>query len=107
MDQFNCIATLGKGNFGKVILAESKTDHHLYAIKILKKAVLIDNDEVKGAKIERNILMKARGYDHPFIARLVSTFHTETRLYFVLEYCPGGDLMHHLQRGRFDVSRSR
>lgn len=107
MDQFNFLATLGKGSFAKVILTESKSDHQLYAIKILKKEILIENDEVKGSKIERSVLIKAREHDHPFIARLISTFHTETRLCLVIEYSPGGDLMHHIQGGQFDVARSR
>ena len=107
MDQFNLIATLGRGNFAKVMLAESKSDHQLYAIKMLKKGFLVENDEVKGSKIERNVLAKAREHAHPFITRLILTFHTETRLCFVMEYVSGGDLMHHIQQGQFDVSRSR
>lgn len=107
MDQFNLLATIGKGNCAKVMLAESKSDHQLYAIKILKKELLFQNDEVKRSKIEKRVLMKAREHDHPFIARLISTFHTETRLCFVMEYCPGGDLSHHLQRGPFEIPRSR
>ena len=107
MDQFNFLATIGKGNFAKIMLAESKSNHQLYAIKILKKECLIENDEVKGSKIERSVLIKAREHDHPFIARLISTFQTETRLYYVIEYSPGGDLMYHIQGGQFDVARSR
>ena len=107
MDQINVLATLGRGTFARVMLAEDKSDQQLYAIKILRKETLIENDEVKGSKIERNVLMKARECDHPFIARLFSTFQTETRLCFVLEYLPGGDLMHHIQRGRLGIERSR
>ena len=107
MEQFNFLTTLEKGNFAKVMLAESKSNHQLYAIKILKKELLIQNDEVKGSKIEKSVLLKAREHDHPFIAGLISTFYTEPRLYFVIEYCPGGDLSHHIQEGQFDVARSR
>ena len=107
MDQFNLLATMGKGTFAKIMLAESKSNHELYAIKILMKELLIENDEVKGSKIEKSVLMKAREHDHPFVTRLISTFQTETRLCLVLEYSPGGDLMHHLQRGEFDAARSR
>ena len=107
MDQFNFLATIGKGIFAKVMLAESKINHQLYAVKILKKESMIQNNEVKGSRIEKSVLMKAREHDHPFIAGLISTFHTETRLFFIIEYCPGGDLSYHIQRGQFGVARSR
>ena len=107
MDQFDFLGTIGKGVFAKVILAESKSNHQLYAIKLLKKGPLIVNDEVKGSKIEKSVLMKAREQDHPFVADLIAMFHTETRLCFVIGYCPGGDLTHHIQRGQFGVARSR
>ena len=96
---FHFLSTIGKGNFGKVLLAESKTSKSLYAIKILKKEFIIENDEIEGMKAEKRTLLLAAKESHPFIVRLHATFQTETRAYFVMEYIQGGDLMLHIQRG--------
>jgi serine/threonine protein kinase len=47
LENFSFLAVLGKGNFGKVMLAEEKHDKQLYAIKMLKKRFIIDNDEIE------------------------------------------------------------
>ena len=107
MEDFTLLTTIGKGNFANVILAESKSDQQLYAIKTLRKDFLIENDEVKGPKTEKSVLMKAREFDHPFIVGLFSTFQTETRLCTVLEFCSGGDLMFQIQKGGFGFVRAR
>ncbi|KAJ3910816.1 hypothetical protein F5877DRAFT_86983 [Lentinula edodes] len=46
LDNFNFLAVLGKGNFGKVMLAEEKKTNVFYAIKVLKEFIM-DNDEVE------------------------------------------------------------
>lgn len=107
LDHFNFLAVLGKGNFGKVMLAETKATKQLYAIKVLKKEFIIENDEVESIRSEKRVLLIANKERHPFLLNLHACFQTETRVYFVMEYISGGDLMLHIQRGQFGTKRAQ
>ncbi|ORE11999.1 hypothetical protein BCV72DRAFT_300331 [Rhizopus microsporus var. microsporus] len=107
LENFSFLAVLGKGNFGKVMLAEDKYDKQLYAIKMLKKRFIIDNDEIESVRSEKRVFQAANRARHPFLINLHSTFQTESRVYFVMEYVNGGDLMWHIQRGQFSERRAK
>lgn len=107
LDHFNFLAVLGKGNFGKVMLAETKRSRQLYAIKVLKKEFIIENDEVESVRSEKRVFLVANRGRHPFLTTLHACFQTETRVYFVMEYISGGDLMLHIQRGQFGTKRAQ
>lgn len=108
LEDFHLIAVLGRGAFGKVMLASEKTTAGLYAIKALKKEFIIQNDDVKSVKLEKFIFQAASQTHHPFLVNLHSAFDTPSRIYFVMEYISGGDLMCHIQeKKRFHQGRTR
>ncbi|XP_042906252.1 serine/threonine-protein kinase Sgk2 isoform X3 [Parasteatoda tepidariorum] len=96
---FEFLKVIGKGSFGKVLLAKHKVEHNVYAVKVLQKKMILKRNEKNHVMSERNVLLK--NLHHPFLVGLHYAFQTPDKLYFVLDYVNGGELFFHLQRERY------
>lgn len=103
---FQLLATLGQGSYGKVLQVRKKDTGRVYAMKIIKKETLIRRQKVQHTKSEKAILIAANS--HPFLVGLKYSFQSDDKLYLVLDYIAGGELFYHLQQARrFDEDRAR
>lgn len=80
---------IGKGAYAKVVLVRKKSTGTLYALKSMKKKYIEKKQQSQRIMTERNILTEI---NHPFLIRIHASFQNESKLYLVLEYCPGGEL---------------
>jgi len=96
---FEFLKVIGKGSFGRVLLAKHKREGQVYAVKVLQKKMILKRNEKNHVMSERNVLLK--NLNHPFLVGLHYAFQTPDKLYFVLDYVNGGELFFHLQRERY------
>lgn len=95
MDDFEVVSVIGRGHFGKVVLAKRKTTGDFCAIKSIKKKCLIDRAQLSLIVSERNTLTKI---SHPFVVNILFAFQTWSKFYIGMEYVPGGDLIGLMRR---------
>ncbi|XP_063081397.1 protein kinase C iota type-like [Cavia porcellus] len=92
LKDFDFLRVLGRGSYGKVLLARHKTTDHLYAMKVVRK----DDENLSRLQVEKQIMEKS--LNHPYLVGLHSCIETPTRFFFILDYISGGDLTYHLQQ---------
>lgn len=104
-DDFMPLEKLGQGTFGKVFLVRQISTGELYAMKVLSKEQIFKKNLVRYAKTERDVLSVTL---HSFIVGLNYAFQTKTKLFLILDFCPGGDLAGKIEREKTlseDVAR--
>lgn len=98
LDDFDLIRVIGRGSYAKVLMVELRRTSRIYAMKVIKKALVTDDEDIDWVQTEKHVFETAS--NHPFLVGLHSCFQTPSRLFFVIEFVRGGDLMFHMQRQR-------
>ena len=104
-DDFEVLAVLGRGTYGKVLQVRKRGSNALYAMKVMRKADVIARNQVRHTLTERTLLETMR---HPFIVTLHYAFQSDSTLFLVMALQSGGELFFHLRReGAFSEPRVR
>jgi len=96
LDNFEMLKVLGVGAYGKVFLVKwaGVEEGEYFAMKVIKKERIKTQKQKERTRAERMILEK---FNHPFIMQLRFAFQTPSKLFMVIDFCPGGELFFHLQ----------
>ena len=93
LDKFQLIRTLGRGSFGRVVLAlvraesNGKTEgNKFYAIKVMDKKKLVRYKQIDHTLNERRVLFALQ---HPNAVRFFFSFKDNSFIYLSLEYISG------------------
>eukprot|EP01125_Pyxidicula_operculata_P004595 TRINITY_DN1731_c0_g1_i1.p1 TRINITY_DN1731_c0_g1~~TRINITY_DN1731_c0_g1_i1.p1 ORF type:complete len:468 (-),score=132.21 TRINITY_DN1731_c0_g1_i1:79-1482(-) len=102
---FDIVAVIGRGSFGKVMQVRHKETGQYYAMKTMRKNNIIAKNQVAHTRDEKLILTQIK---HPFVINLKFAFQTKDKLYMIMDFINGGELFFHLkEEGRFDEERVR
>ncbi|XP_014349530.1 serine/threonine-protein kinase greatwall [Latimeria chalumnae] len=90
IEDFTIVKPISRGAFGKVYLARKKTNNDkFYAVKVVKKADMINKNMVQQVHAERDALALSKS---PFIVHLYYSLQSANNVYLVMEYLIGGDV---------------
>ena len=92
--RFEILSNLGKGYLGKVYLVRDKTNNKIYAMKKLSIAEIIRKSQLFHIKTEKDVL-SLNNKDNIWQTQLYYSFIDKNYLYFIIDYCPGGDLLNY------------
>jgi len=105
MADFEVEKYIGQGAYGKVMRVHHKKTKKVYAMKMLEKDYIRKNGQVLNIFTERGILARL---NHPFVVSLQYAFQSKTKLFFVMDYCAGGDFFGFLKiKKKFSESETR
>ena len=91
------ISVVGRGTFAKVFLVHLPINGKYYALKSMRKDVIIDKNSLENVNLERLIMLQV---DHPFIVAMHYVFQRTCRIYFVMDYVDGGELFQYMRSQR-------
>ncbi|XP_063901409.1 cAMP-dependent protein kinase catalytic subunit 1-like, partial [Zophobas morio] len=98
LNDFEVFRTLGTGSFGRVVLCQHKETNKYFALKIIRKEVVIQLKQVEHTANEINLL---RCIQHPFLVSIQYFFQDNSSLYLCLDFINGGEMFTHIHKNKY------
>ncbi|KAJ1257736.1 hypothetical protein BS78_10G019400 [Paspalum vaginatum] len=99
-DRYALGPQLGWGQFGVIRSCSDLLTGEALACKSIAKDRLVSPDDVRGVKLEIEVMARLAG--HPNVVDLKAVYEDRDSVHLVMELCAGGELFHRLQeRGCF------
>lgn len=77
LDDFELLRVIGRGSYAKVLMVELKRTRRIYAMKVIKKELVTDDEDIDWVQTEKHVFETASNY--PFLVGLHSCFQTKSR----------------------------
>jgi len=90
VNDYELISVIGKGGYGEVRVVRKNDSKEVFAMKTLLKKKMIEKKQINHVRTERDLMVNV---DNWLLVKLHCSFQDSVNLYFVMEFCPGGDLM--------------
>jgi serine/threonine protein kinase len=94
VEDFTLKHRLGKGAYGDVYLVLKNSDQKIYAMKQIHKKKLEREEKEYQAMVEKELLSNIK---HQGVVKLRYTFQDKTNLYFIQEFCEGGEFINFIK----------
>ncbi|KAJ0246001.1 CBL-interacting serine/threonine-protein kinase 10 [Hirschfeldia incana] len=96
-DKYEVGRLLGQGTFAKVYYGRNIHTNQSVAIKMIDKEKVMKVGLTEQIKREISVMRIAK---HPNVVELYEVMATKARIYFVMEYCKGGELFNKVAKGK-------
>ena len=97
--RFEIITNIGQGSLGNVYMVRDKLNNKIYAMKKLSIPEIIRESQLFHVKIEKDIL--SMNSNNIWQTKLNYSFIEGDYLYYIIEHCPGGDLLSYFEMKDF------
>uniref|UniRef100_A0A8C3V3X0 protein kinase C n=1 Tax=Catharus ustulatus TaxID=91951 RepID=A0A8C3V3X0_CATUS len=84
LQDFDLLRVIGRGSYAKVLLVRLKKTERIYAMKVVKKELVNDDEDIDWVQTEKHVFEQAS--NHPFLVGLHSCFQTESSISFYTRF---------------------